>query len=72
MNYEYGEPYLEITFTTSGKVRIKKSVITEIYECVDEGKPEVRVYINHVDSTTWYRFIGTMEEFDNHCKTIYI
>ena len=72
MNYEYGEPYLEITFLDGEKVRIKKSVITEIYEYIVEGRHEVKVYINRVDSTTWYRFIGTMEEFDNHCKTIYI
>lgn len=72
MNYEYGEPYLEITFTTGEKVRIKKSVITEIYEYMNEGRHEVKVYISRVDSTTWYRFFGTMEEFDNHCKTIYI
>lgn len=72
MNYEYGEPYLEITFLDGEKVRIKKSVITEIYEYINEGRHEVKVYINRVDSTTWYRFIGTMEEFDNHCKTIYI
>ena len=72
MNYKYGEPYLEITFLDGEKVRIKKSVITEIYEYINEGRHEVKVYINRVDSTTWYRFIGTMEEFDNHCKTIYI
>lgn len=72
MNYEYGEPYLEITFTTCEKARIKKSVITDIYEYMNEGIHEVKVYISRVDSTTWYRFIGTMEEFDNHCKTIYI
>jgi hypothetical protein len=72
MNYEYGEPYLEITFLDGEKVRIKKSVITEIYDYINEGRHEVKVYINRVDSTTWYRFIGTMEEFDNHCKTVYI
>ena len=32
MNYEYGEPYLEITFHDDRVVRIKKSAITDMRE----------------------------------------
>ena len=76
MNYEYGEPYLEITFTSGNKARIKKSTITDIYEYIDNGQYYVKVHFirgNETNKTEhWYCFNGTMEEFDNHCKTIYI
>ena len=75
MNYEYAEPFLEIKFgnTSDGKsVRIKKSLITDIYEYNDEGHTRVKIHFVRGNESTWYRFFGTMEEFEKNSKVVYL
>lgn len=75
MNYQYAEPFLEINFgsQSDGKsVRIKKSLITDIYEYCEEGKIRVKIHFVRGNESTWYRFFGTMEEFEKNSKTVFI
>lgn len=72
MNYEYAEPYLEIDFRNGNKARIKKSTITDIYSCREEGKIIVKVNINRGNSSSCYRFEGTIEEFDKNSRIVYL
>ena len=76
MNYEYGEPYLEIKFHDDRVVRIKKSAITDMREEKvkenDETKYQVEVFLNRGGTYISYTFFGRMEEFDKRCKTVYI
>lgn len=72
MNYEYTEPYLEIDFRNGNKARIKKSTITDIYSCREDGKIIVKVYFNRGNGSSWYRFEGTFEEFEQNSKIVYL
>jgi hypothetical protein len=72
MNYEYAEPYLEIDFRNGNKARIKRSTITDIYSYKENGESTVKVYFGRGNSSTWYRFIGTLEEFEQNSKIVYL
>ena len=72
MNYEYAEPYLEIDFKDGNKARIKRSTITDIYSYKENGESTVKVYFSRGNSSTWYRFIGTLEEFEQNSKIVYL
>ena len=72
MNYEYAEPYLEIDFRDGNKARIKRSTITDIYSYKENGENYVKVYFNRVNDSTWYRFTGTLEEFEQNSKIVYL
>ena len=72
MNYEYGEAFLEITFKDGNKARIKRSTITDIYSYKENGENYVRVYFNRVNDSTWYKFTGTLEEFEQNSKIVYL
>ena len=75
MNYEYGEPFLEIKFRKGkGKTaKIKKSLITDIYEYVNDSR-ETIVEVGYMQGSQFrsYRFFGTMEEFEKNSKTVFI
>ena len=70
MNYEYGIPFLEIDFPSGDKVQIKKSSITDIYTQKDDGQWEVTINFQRGESSDYYTFAGTKEEFDKACKTV--
>ena len=72
MNYEYAEPYLEITFRNGDKARIKRSTITDIYSYKENGKSAVRVSFDRGSGSHWYRFNGTLEEFEQNSKIVYL
>jgi hypothetical protein len=72
MNYEYGEAFLEITFKDGNKARIKRSTITDIYSYKENGENYVKVYFNRVNVSTWYKFTGTLEEFEQNSKIVYL
>ena len=73
MNYQYGEAFLEITFKNGNKTRIKRDVITDIYSYKDDkGENVVMVYFARGGSSSWYKFDGTFEEFEQNSKVIYL
>jgi hypothetical protein len=72
MNYEYAEPYLEIDFRNGNKVRIKRSTITDIYSYKENGESMVKVSFDRGNSSTWYKFTGTLEEFEQNSKIVYL
>ena len=75
MNYQYAEPFLEIKFDNQSEgrsVKIKKSLITDIYEYNDEGKIRVKINFVRGNESTWYKFFGTMEEFERNSKIVYL
>lgn len=72
MNYQYGEAFLEITFKNGNKARIKRDAITDIYSYKDNGENYVKVYFNRVNDSTWYKFTGTLEEFEQNSKIVYL
>ena len=74
MNYQYGEAFLEITFKNGNKTRIKKDTITDIYSYKDGDKGEdvVMVYFVRGDSSSWYKYNGTFEEFEQNSKIVYL
>lgn len=72
MNYEYAEPYLEIDFKDGNKARIKRSTITDIYSYKENGTNSVRVTFTRGDGSHYYRFDGTLEEFEQNSKIVYL
>ena len=70
MNYEYAEPYLEIDFKDGNKARIKRSTITDIYSYKENGENKVKVNFNRGNSSTWYKFAGALEEFEENSKIV--
>ena len=72
MNYDYSEPFLEIRFKDGNITRIKRNLITDIYSYKENGKNVVKVNFNRDDSSKWYRFDGTMEEFEENSKIVYL
>ena len=72
MNYDYSEPFLEIRFKDGNITRIKRNLITDIYSYKENGKNAVKVNFNRGDSSHWYRFDGTMEEFEENSKIVYL
>ena len=72
MNYEYTEPFLEIGFPTGNKVQIKKSAITDIYTHKVDGQWKVRINFERGNSSDYYTFIGTKEEFDKNSRIVYL
>ena len=72
MNYEYAEPYLEIDFKDGNKARIKRSTITDIYSYKENGESTVKVHFARGNSSNWYRFTGTLEEFEQNSKIVYL
>ena len=72
MNYEYAEPYLEIDFKDGNKARIKRSTITDIYSCKENGENKVKVNFNRGNSSNFYKFSGTLEEFEQNSKIVYL
>lgn len=72
MNYEYAEPYLEIDFEDGNKARIKRSTITDIYSYKENGKSVVNVYFDRGNGSNWYKFTGTLEEFEQNSKIVYL
>lgn len=73
MNYDYSEPFLEIRFKDGNITRIKRSLITDIYSYKEKGISAVKVYFTRGDSSShWYRFDGTMEEFEENSKIVYL
>lgn len=72
MNYEYAEPYLEIDFKDGNKARIKRSAITDIYSYKENGDSIVRVSFNRGKDSTWYKFTGTLEEFEQNSRIVYL
>ena len=78
MTYDLGQPYIEITFPTrSVKVALfKREDIRRVKETVnvDDGRPLITIYVvNMTDDkvSEWY-FDGTMEEFKQATKTVYL
>ena len=72
MNYEYAEPYLEITFKDGNKARIKRSTITDIYSYKENGESMVKVFFDRGNGSTLYKFTGTLEEFEQNSKIVYL
>lgn len=72
MNYQYGEAFLEITFKDGNKARIKRDAITDIYSYKENGVSIVKVYFDRGNSSSWYRFDGTLEEFEQNSKIVYL
>ena len=72
MNYEYAEPYLEIDFKDGNKARIKRSTITDIYSYKENGVSIVKVSFNRGNSSSCYNFSGTLEEFEQNSKIVYL
>ena len=72
MNYDYSEPFLEIRFKDGNITRIKRNLITDIYSYKEEGKDIVRVSYNKGKDSSWYKFYGTMEEFEENSKIVYL
>ena len=72
MNYEYAEPYLEIDFRNGNKARIKRSTITDIYSYKENGESMVKVSFDRGNGSTWYKFTGTLEEFKQNSKIVYL
>ena len=72
MNYDYSEPFLEIRFKDGNITRIKRNLITDIYSHKENGENVVKVNFNRGDSSHWYRFDGTMEEFEENSKIVYL
>jgi len=73
MNYQYGEAFLEITFKDGNKTRIKRDIITDIYSHKENGEDVVTVNFNRgTSSNSWYNFFGTLEEFEENSKIVYL
>ena len=72
MNYDYSEPFLEITFKDGNKARIKRSTITDIYSYKENGVSIVKVSFDRGNSSHCYRFDGTLEEFEQNSKIVYL
>lgn len=72
MNYDYSEPFLEIRFKDGNIARVKRSLITDIYSCKENGTNVVKTNFNRGDSLSYYRFDGTMEEFEENSKIVYL
>ena len=72
MNYEYGEAFLEITFKDGNKARIKRDAITDIYSHKENGNSIVKVFFDRRNSSSWYKFTGTLEEFEQNSKIVYL
>ena len=73
MNYNYSEPFLEIRFKEGNMARIKRDLITDIYFYKEEGRNVVKISYNKgKDSDYWYKFYGTMEEFEENSKIVYL
>ena len=72
MNYQYGEAFLEITFKDGNKARIKRDAITDIYSYKENGENYVIVYFHRGNNSTWYKFTGTLEEFEQNSKIVYL
>lgn len=72
MNYDYSEPFLEIDFKDGNKARIKRSTITDIYSYKENGYSIVKVTFDKGNGSTWYKFIGTLEEFDKNSRIVYL
>lgn len=74
MNYNYFEPFLEIRFKDGNIARIKRSLISDIYFCKENNKNFVKVFFsrgNH-NSSSCYNFEGTLEEFEQNSKIVYL
>lgn len=73
MNYDYSEPFLEIRFKDGNIARVKRNLITDIYSYKEEeGRNVVRISYNKGKDSTWYKFYGTMEEFEENSKIVYL
>ena len=72
MNYQYGEAFLEITFKDGNKARIKRDAITDIYSSKENGNNIVKVSFDRRNSSSWYKFTGTLEEFEQNSKIVYL
>jgi hypothetical protein len=72
MNYQYGEAFLEITFKDGNKARIKRDAITDIYSYKENGVSIVKVSFDRRNSSHYYRFDGTLEEFEQNSKIVYL
>ena len=72
MNYNYSEPFLEIRFKDGNITRIKRNLITDIYSYKENGTNVVKVCFTRGDSSHYYRFDGTLEEFEENSKIVYL
>lgn len=72
MNYQYGEAFLEITFKDGNKARIKRDAITDIYSYKENGDSIVKVSFVRGNSSSWYKYTGTFEEFEQNSKIVYL
>ena len=72
MNYDYSEPFLEIKFKNGNIARIKRNLITDIYSYKKNGKNAVKVYFIRGNSSYWHEFDGTLEEFEENSKIVYL
>lgn len=72
MNYQYGEAFLEVTFKNGNKARIKRDIITDIHSYKDNGESVVIVTFTRGGSSAWYKFAGTLEEFEQNSKIVYL
>lgn len=72
MNYNYSEPFLEIRFKEGNMARIKRDLITDIYFYKEEGRNVVTISYNKGKDSNWYKFYGTMEEFEENSKIVYL
>ena len=72
MNYDYSEPFLEIRFKNGDITRIKRNLITDIYSYKENGRSAVKVNFTRGNSSYWYKFDGTMEEFEENSKIVYL
>lgn len=68
MNYQYADAYLEIKFPSGNIRRIKKSIIEQISQIENNGKPYVRIDIRG----NYYNFNGTFEDLEKNSKTVFM
>ena len=68
MNYDYANPFLEVTFPNGNIIRINKKIIKTIKQL---NSSESTYVIIRVEGDS-YRFDGTLEEFDKNSRTIFI
>ena len=80
MNYDVGQPFIEVTFPTRGtkKAMFRREDILRVTETITpDGDPLVTIFVKPLSSNCckeyleWY-FDGTMEKFRESTKTVYM
>jgi hypothetical protein len=78
MSYDVGQPFIEVTFPTRSvkKALFRREDVLRVIETkTPEGDPLVTIFVKSLtsgkDYIEWY-FDGTMENFRESTKTVYL